>query len=54
MHYPIPSKDLLSLTFLISPKESGIFSRVCVVAQSEQGKNRHRMFPRDYLAPYVP
>ena len=53
MHYPIPSKDLLSLTFLISPKESGIFSRVGVVAQSELGNIWHRIFPRDYTAPYV-
>ena len=40
------------LTLSISPKESGIFCRIGLVAQ--QGNIQHCMFPRDYAAPYVP
>ena len=54
LHYFIPNKDLLSFTFLISPKESEMFYRICVVAQSEQSNIRHPIFPRDYTALYVP
>ena len=41
------------LTILISPKESGLFSRIVIVTQSEQGNTQHRIFTRNYTTPYV-
>ena len=50
VHHPIPYND--SITISISPKESREFSRIVVVAPTEQGNIWHRMLP--CLAPYAP
>ena len=50
IQYIIP----LGLNPLNIRKESGIFPSIGVVAQSEQGIIRHRMFPKDHTAPYAP
>ena len=52
VHYPIPNNELLIFhSFNITKRVRNIW--ICVIAQSEQGKLQHVMFPRDYSAPYA-
>ena len=50
---PFPTMIYSAIIPSKSPKESGLFSSIGVVAQSEQGNIWHRMFPREHTAPYA-
>ena len=48
-----PNKEFLVLIVSISHKKSGLFFRIGVDAQSEQGHIQHHIFLRDYTVLYT-